>query len=241
MKYTTILILLAMAAGQALMTSAQEVVTDDSIEQQQEELQAISRIDTFELKMKVRVPRVYDNTHSLGYRKYQWQTIVGPMKLVWKDGQDTPDVEFGTLTNKTHKLSNKKNINYSVMLDENTMYSRFNAVGSNMKHQFKTAAINFAIIADPVSYAVWEDPDEDNSLLLTLAGAGNIVTKKGITRLNNASGSLAGTLGCGCKEYGHTSPTRVLGENGPICDDIDDVAAAYGTWSMKWKRSDFMK
>lgn len=83
MKYTAILMLLMLATG----TFAQEVIKQDDAEQQaqqeEDETQRIARVDTYELKLKVRVPRVYDNTHSLGYRKYRWQAIIWQMKLTW--------------------------------------------------------------------------------------------------------------------------------------------------------------
>lgn len=47
-------------------------------------------------------------------------------------------------------------------------------------------------------------------------------------------GFAAGTLGCGCKAYGHVSPTRQAGWNGAT-DKVDDVAAVSGQWIAVWK------
>ena len=52
--------------------------------------------------------------------------------------------------------------------------------------------------------------------------------------LKAAAGKVAGTLGCGCTAYGHVSPTRKIGYWGPT-DDVDDVAAVDGTWSIRLK------
>ena len=92
----------------------------------------------------------------------------------------------------------------------------------------------FYIDANP-SYNVGED-DEDNSLLVVLAGKSTTKIANGRRVLNMCRGNLAGTLGCGCMAYGHTSPTRVMGVEGPT-DDVDDVAAVWGTWTMRYTRS----
>ena len=95
------------------------------------------------------------------------------------------------------------------------------------------ASICFALAAEP-SYNIGEF-DEDNALYVTLAGKGSFDTKHKM--LKSASGYLAGTLGCGCMAYGHVSPTRQIGYFGPINDDVDDVAAVYGRWSIKYNAS----
>ncbi len=111
--------------------------------------------------------------------------------------------------NKTHKLSNGKNVTYRAEMDYDACYPKFNAIGSNKTNIFRTASICFAIGAEP-SYNIGEY-DEDTSLFVTLGGKGTI-SKKGY--IQHARGYLAGSLGCGCMAYGHISPTRKIGRYG---------------------------
>lgn len=100
-------------------------------------------------------------------------------------------------------------------------------IGNNKTNVFKTASICFDFAAEP-SYNIGEF-DEDTSLYITLAGKGTIDANGAIKK---AQGYAAGTLGCGCRAYGHTSPTRELGYNGAT-DNVTDVASVYGTWTLK--------
>ena len=86
---------------------------------------------------------------------------------------------------------------------------RLNAIGSNKTNKFKTASICFSIIAEP-SYNIGEI-DEETALYVTLAGKGNINSSG---TMSSAMGYVAGTLGCGCRDYGHVSPTRTIGQHG---------------------------
>lgn len=36
-------------------------------------------VDTYKIKMSIYVPRIYDNYQSLGYRKYQKQSLTGEL------------------------------------------------------------------------------------------------------------------------------------------------------------------
>lgn len=128
--------------------------------------------------------------------------------------------------NTAHKLSNGKNVTYDVMLDDEGRGFTFNAVGSNKTGIFNGASVCMSIVAEP-SYNVGE-LDEDTSLYITLAGKGRL--KNG--RVSYVHGRAAGTLGCGCTAYGHVSPTRAIGWNGPT-DEVVDVASTYGTWLMR--------
>lgn len=177
--------------------------------------------------MSLHIPKIYNNTSSLGYRKYQTQKIVGQMQLCYDADGSLVDVQFYNLVNKTHKLSNGKNVTYKTVLDS-VVYPRFTAIGNNKSGKFKTATVAFAIAAEP-SYNIGLF-DEDTSLYLTLAGKGTI-GKNGL--MTKATGYAAGTLGCGCKAYGHISPTRSLDWNG-VSSEVVDVAAAYGTWKIKY-------
>lgn len=129
--------------------------------------------------------------------------------------------------NKTHKLSNGKNVTYDGVIDYDARYPLFNAVGSNKTKSFRTASICFALAAEP-SYNIGEF-DEDTSLYVMLAGKGAISASGTITKAN---GYASGTLGCGCMAYGHVSPTRKIGQWGAT-DVVTDVASVYGTWSLK--------
>lgn len=137
------------------------------------------------------------------------------------------DFKFDSFVNKTHKLSNGKNVTYRVELDSDACWPKFNAIGSNKTGVFKTASVCFAIGAEP-SYNIGEY-DEDTSLFITLAGKGKVTAKGRIA----ASGYAAGSLGCGCMAYGHVSPTRKIGEHG-VTAVVVDVAAVHGTWRMKF-------
>jgi hypothetical protein len=191
-------------------------------------------VDEYTLKMYVYVPRIYNNTESQGYRKYQRQIVQGTLKLTYEGSQVRPTITITNLVNKTQKVSSGY-ITYTTAVDQGTfIYPRINVIGNNRTGIFKTGSLVFYIDANP-SYNVGED-DEDNSLLVVLAGKSTTKATNGRRVLNICRGNLAGTLGCGCMSYGHTSPTRVMGSEGPT-DDVDDVAAVFGTWIMRYTRS----
>lgn len=222
--------------------------------------QALEFTDVYDFRMSAQVPRVYDNTQSLGYRKYQTQTIKGEMCITYNtEGEyQRPRVWFKWLTNATHKI-NGKYIGYSCMVDEEGYMGpipRINLIGDNKKDTFTTPSVIFYLDAEP-DYSIGED-DEDNSLLITIAGRGStaqtteyaylpstsVSSSKVTTKLvkkakrkyriiKSLNGYFAGTLGCGCRAYGHVSPTRVNGAYGAT-DHVDDVASVMGTWSATY-------
>lgn len=63
------------------------------------------------------VPRIYNNSDSLGYRKYQRQRIVGKMAFGFSQDGKIVDVQFHDLINKTHRLSNGSHVTYKGFLD----------------------------------------------------------------------------------------------------------------------------
>ena len=214
--------------------------------------------DTYALKLSAKVPRIYDNTKSLGYRKYQYQVIKGYLHITYPENKnDTfgrPQITITDLYNKTHKVSGGY-ITYKCSVnnegDSSGPITRVNLIGNNKTGEFKTASIVFYLDAEP-SYNKGED-DEDNSLLITLAGSGkckkiehyeyvccNGKLKKvklgKCVAISSVSGNWAGTLGCGCYAYGHTSPTRVASPCGPS-DTVDDVAATWGAWTISYVSS----
>lgn len=112
------------------------------------------------------------------------------------------------MVNKTHKLSSGKNVTYDAVIGS-AYEPRFNAIGNNKTGAFRTASVCFSVEAEP-SYSLSE-LSEDTSLYITLAGKGDIDSKG---RMRTVSGYAAGTIGCGCKDYGHISPTRTIGYDG---------------------------
>lgn len=185
----------------------------------------------YDFKLSVNVPRIYNNTESLGYRKFQRQTIKGEMLMHYNMFGQLIDVTFTNMVNKTHKLSNGKHVTYDAMLDIDKVYPRFNAIGNNKTEKFDTATLCFFLQAEP-SYNIGE-MNEDNGLYVLLSGKGKFASKT--KYLKTANGYLTGTLGCGCMAYGHKSPTRQIGYFGPT-EEVSDVAAVYGTWKMSLKK-----
>ena len=176
---------------------------------------ARSEVVVYKLTMALYVPRVYDNTRSLGYRKNQLQKITGYV-TVDKDigSEDTePFIRTWHLVNKTHKVQ-KQNVTYHDAYADNVMW-RY--IGSNKTGVFKNTQVKFSLDLDP-SYNIGAD-EPDNALIIQLAGRGS--TEKTIR------GSVTGQIGCGCTAYGHISPTRTL-----KCD-VSDITPLYGTFTMK--------
>lgn len=182
--------------------------------------------DTYRFKMSLRVPRVYDNTQSLGYRKYQKQVIRGKLHITYDDeGEDPVTITFSELRNLSHRV-NGSLVVYSAMTDP-LVKTTVNVIGDNRTLVFNTASVRFGLVAEP-SYALGE-PKEDNSLYLVLAGDGKMGKHRGATVIRKMSGNVAGGIGCSCSAYGHMSPTRVMGYLGATLI-VDDVAAVFGTW-----------
>ena len=64
-------------------------------------------VDTYSFTMHLNVPRIYDNMESLGYRKYQYQTLKGQLMFIYKDDGETL-VKVKDLENRTHKINGKR-------------------------------------------------------------------------------------------------------------------------------------
>lgn len=171
--------------------------------------------ELWSLKMRLYVPRVYNNMTSQGYRKYQVQTIRG--EFIVAPVQDSePDIRFEWLENATHKVNGCR-VEYAAEPNGAVLW---HAVGNNKTGRFDTRSVVLPIEAMP-SYAIGPVPNEDNSLVITLAGRGS-------TNGRMLRGYVSGQLGCGCYEYGHVSPTRIWGT-----DRVMDTAAVFGTWNAK--------
>lgn len=64
-------------------------------------------VDTYSFTMHLNVPRIYDNMQSLGYRKYQSQTLKGKLLFIYKDDGETL-VKVKDLVNRTHRINGKR-------------------------------------------------------------------------------------------------------------------------------------
>jgi len=166
---------------------------------------------TYSVKMTLHVPRVYNNTKSRGYRKYQRQTVKGHLRVT-TDGKTEPQVEAYGFYNATHRVGGV-NVRYAGTVTD----AIFHAIGNNGTGKFKTASVCLSVDLDP-SYNVGID-EPDNALVITMSGKG---TAKRI------AGNVAGQIGCGCRAYGHVSPTRIM-----WTDAVTDIAAVHGTFTMK--------
>lgn len=187
--------------------------------------------DIYSFTLTLKVPQVLENTTSQGYRKYKKQKILGDMHIVWLDNGDF-QLDFSNLRNKNFKIRDV-NVTYDGKEDRDVLYSRYNWIGSNAKNTFKHPCLVFFLELEP-SYAIGE-PGEDNSFYLALAGSGLTRIRSGAAWVaRKLEGKAAGTQGCGCMGYGHKSPTRVAGKDGPT-EEVDDVVATYGSWKAVWK------
>ena len=182
--------------------------------------------DTYSFKMTLRVPRIYNNSQSLGYRKYQKQIIRGKMHITYdtEDGGQ-PTITFSDLRNLKHKV-NGAFVTYTAEPDS-SVPTTVNVIGDNRTLVFSTASVRFGMIAEP-SY-IWGAPAEDNSLYLTFAGDGKTGRYRNVRVIRKMSGFVAGGIGCGCSFYGHVSPTRIMGARGAT-SQVDDVASVFGSW-----------
>ena len=61
-------------------------------------------VDTYKFTMNLKVPRIYDNMASKGYRKLQPQRLVGDLQFVYKD-DGTVKIRVKNLVNKSHKIN----------------------------------------------------------------------------------------------------------------------------------------
>lgn len=178
-------------------------------------LPACAETLVYRTTMSLYIPRVYANTESLGYRKFQRQSVRGWI-LVDKSAlteSGEPSVT-AALTNYTHRVQGER-VTYTVTVDDESTMWRY--IGSNATGVFKKPAVKFVLDCDP-SYNIGAD-EPDNTLILTLSGRGN--TDRAIR------GSVAGQIGCGCHAYGHISPTR------RVDGEVSDITPCYGTFTMR--------
>ena len=188
--------------------------------------------DTYSLTMSLQVPQVFDNSGSAGYRKYQTQKITGEVHVTYCEDDGSVVFSFSDLVNHKFKLNGMK-VTYEAMPDNtpNWVY-----IGNNRTGVFKTPCVKFELTCEP-SYA--KGLTDDSTLVLTCSGKGSSYEAwKGCRVPKTVSGYCTGTLGCGCAEYGHVSPTRLAWFCGPLCSAVSDVAPVYGKFTMKFKKSE---
>jgi hypothetical protein len=105
-------------------------------------------VDTYRFTMNLKVPRIYDNMASKGYRKLQPQRLVGDLQFVYKD-DGTVNIRVKNLENMTHRI-NGIPISY-VCYDYPYNYHNplVVGIGSNLTGVFKQGGAEFAFQADP--------------------------------------------------------------------------------------------
>lgn len=185
-------------------------------------------VDTYSFTMRLNVPRVFNNMESLGYRKYQPQTLKGELLFIYAGPGETV-VKVKGLYNKTHKV-NGKPVTYECWdwpYDDNQVLVV--GIGSNKTLKFTQGGAAFSFVAEP-SYNITNVLKEDNTLMLELSGHGKL---KGDI-LKTLRGSVRGKMGCSCMDYGHTSPTRLF--LGFLSDIVWDVAPVDGTFRATFKQ-----
>lgn len=193
--------------------------------------------DVYDLRMSISVPRVYDNMESRGYRKIQKQKLEGKM-IVEYSSRGEPSVYFKGVRNLTHSVGGEK-VSYE---DAECTDVRWHYIGNNQTGVFRKPSVSFSVSLWP-DYNVSSDVLEDNSFVVWFVGDGSTSLSKsyrgvrGCQTLASLKGTVVGTLGCGCADYGHVSPTRIIGPLGAT-DQVVDVAAAHGTWTAKFNRKE---
>lgn len=196
-------------------------------------------VDVYDFKMLLQVPRIYDNTQSLGQRKWQVQLVCGQMLVDYDTCDPVPRITFANCVNRTHKV-NGRYVTYLCEEGYDERECRWVAMGDNRTRVFQFGSCYFHATFNP-SYNVGDD-EPDNTLVLDFGGRGNvqrIMTAHGVVgKVLQWQGFCVGQMGCGCRAYGHVSPTRVLGFYGPLLDQVVDIAAIpMGKWVARYRCS----
>lgn len=184
-------------------------------------------VDTYAFTAYLYVPRVYDNMSSQGRRAYQRQRLTGYLDVEPSDSGE-PVVTLRGVTNINHKVSGA-NVTYTIT--ECTSV-RWHTIGSNKTGVFSMASISFSAMLEP-SYSISDTVTEDNALVLEFSGRGRMTSVDGARYAPGiVQGGVSGSIGCGCANYGHVSPTRIIGPRG-ASDIVVDIAAVWGTWRIR--------
>lgn len=193
---------------------------------------AASAKDVYRLDLTLKVPRVFSNNSSQGWRKNQVQRIRGEVEVDYSK-ENGVRFSYSPFINRTHILASGSNVTYDV---GESFAPTWNLIGNNKTGRFTTPTVSFTLEMLP-SYTLGDQPTEDNAIVLTLSGSGSTRNRSERTVIMSLSGYAAGRVGCGCTEYGHISPTRKVGAEGAT-EEADDVAAVFGTWRMKYLRTE---
>ena len=197
---------------------------------QDDSAKSVVAVDEYEMTLSLDVPQVLDNMESLGRRVYKKQTIKGLMRVHWL-AEGGCSFSFDDFENRSFRTGGGK-VTYDVFVDDDRPAPRFAWIGSNATGKFTKPTLTLSVVMDP-SYAL-TDPGEDNSLLITLSGKGTSMVKDGSRIAKTLSGKVSGTQGCSCYDYGHKSPTRTAGVDGPT-EEATDVVSTDGNWKAKWR------
>ena len=192
----------------------------------------IVAVDVYDFKLSLKVPQVFNNTKSTGYRSFKYQRIVGTMYVQWLEGGGC-SFAFSDLKNRDFRVGGAY-VTYDGVTNNEMLYGRLNWIGNNKTEVFKIPTLCMGVEFRP-SYATGEGT-EDNSFVLVLSGKGSSGMKRslGAQVATTFWGYASGTQGCGCAAYSHKSPTRRGGECGPT-SAVDDVVATFGIWRARWK------
>lgn len=186
-------------------------------------MQVISDVtDFYDIQLRMKVPVIIDNMDSLGSRKFKRQLIRGTLAVHYytnKEGDLETEFSIPALTNLSYKIRGNY-VTYETAINEMPVWV---AIGSNKTGVFNRSCFAAAIEANP-SYNVGDD-EPDNTLIQTISCYGK--------QFGSFVGYAAGQLGCGCRAYGHVSPTRQLGPQGAT-EQVRDIASCFGTFRMKW-------
>lgn len=187
--------------------------------------------DHYKFILHLRVPQVRNNSNSTGYRRFEYQSIRGTFMVNWhEDGSRS--YSLVDCQNRSFKVGGNF-VTYNATVGDDIMYTRFNYIGYNSNNLFKIPVICTSLILEP-SYAISE-ANEDNSFYLVLSGSGSSAMKGGNRIATSMSGRAVGTQGCGCTDYGHKSPTRGMGIQGPT-NAPEDAVGTYGNWTLRWTK-----
>lgn len=211
-------------------------------------LASAQSVDVYDFRMRIRVPRIYDNTQSRGERKWQTQIVQGEMHVDYDTNELAPVITFRNCVNRSHSIDGAP-VTYLCEHGYDEVIRRWVVMGNNRTGSFTNGSCFFYADFEP-SYNIGED-EPDNALLLYFGGYGTLSRVKTDCRpcsdctcgpyawkVKKWRGYCVGTMGCGCRAYGHTSPTRVLGFCGVLCDYVVDVAAIpMGKWYASYRYS----
>lgn len=197
---------------------------------------ASETVDVYKLTISLKVPQVVNNSQSLGKREYKRQKITGNLFIFYDNetGAAT-SIQMDSLVNTTFKVGGSP-VKYRVIDDYLGIPQIWNVIGSNKTESFNQSSVCFNATLEP-SYALTQ-ANSDNSFVLVFSGTGVMKTWRFVDglkfkHLNTISGYVVGTQGCGCHDYGHLSPTRIIGMCGPTSYAID-IASVYGIWKARF-------